>query len=113
MNDLNVLFAISVILIFYGLFPCLLGGVAGFFARKLSGLAGVLAAMAFLLVWLTASPPLWVSHGDYILNRLNVVDSFENILRLILSMVWYGSLGGIGGEIGGKFRKKINLKGSE
>jgi hypothetical protein len=98
---------IIVLIVLYGLFPFLLGALTGFFMKKFSALAGALAAMAFLLVWMTASPTLWISRGEYILNRLNIRHDSQDILRLILFSIWYGVCGWIGGEIGAKLRRRI------
>jgi len=99
-----------VVAVIYGFFPCLLGTIAGFSIRKFSVLAGALAAAAFLVLWLAASPPLYISYGNLTLNRENVWHDYKNVLAFIVSIVMYGACGAIGGEIGAKLRSKLIRK---
>ncbi len=99
-----------VVAVIYGFFPCLLGTLAGFSLRKFSVLAGALAAAVFLLLWLAASPPLYISYGSHTLNRVNVWNDYTNVLAFIVSIVMYAACGAIGGEIGGKLRSKLTRK---
>ena len=101
---------VIVLVVIYGFFPILLGTLAGFSIRKFNVLAGALAAAAFLLLWLAASPPLYISYGSYTLNRGNVLNNYTNILAFIVSIVMYAACGAIGGEIGGKLRSKLTKK---
>jgi hypothetical protein len=96
-----------VIAVIFGLFPCLLGTLAGFLIRKYSAQAGALAAAVFLLLWLAASPPLYISYGSLNLNRANIWNDYTNILAFIISIVMFAAYGAIGGEIGGKLRSKL------
>jgi len=93
-----------------GLLPLLLGALAGFLVKKCNVLAGGLTAIAFLLIWLAASPPLQISYGDYVLNRLNFWHDYENLLSFIVCIVIYGAYGSIGGELGGKLRSKLTSR---
>ena len=102
-------FAIIVAVI-YGFFPCLLGTIAGFSIRKFSELAGALAAAAFLLLWLAASPPLYIYYGSHTINRVNIWNDYKNVLAFIISIVMYAAYGAIGGELGGKLRSKLTSK---
>lgn len=99
-----------VVAVIYGFFPCLLGTIAGFSIRKFSVLAGALAAAVFLLLWLAASPPLYISYGSHTLNRVNVWNDYTNVLAFIVSIVMYAAYGAIGGELGGKLRSKLTRK---
>jgi hypothetical protein len=99
-----------VVAVIYGFFPCLLGTIAGFSIRRFSVLAGALAAAAFLVLWLAASPPLYISYGNYTLNRINIWHDYRNVLAFIVSVVMYGACGSIGGEVGGKIRSKLTSK---
>ena len=99
-----------VVAVIYGFFPCLLGTLAGFSVRKFSVLAGALVAAAFLVLWLAASPPLYISYGNYTLNRVNLWHDYKNVLAFIVSIVMYGTCGSIGGELGGKLRSKLTSK---
>jgi hypothetical protein len=96
-----------VVAVIYGFFPCLLGTIAGFSIRKYSAQAGALAAAAFLLLWLAASPPLYISYGSHNLNRANVWNDYTNVFAFIVSIVMYAAFGAIGGEIGHKLRSKL------
>ena len=91
----------------YGFFPCLLGTLAGFSLRKFSVLAGALVAAAFLVLWLAASPPLYLSYGNHTLNRVNIWHDYTNVLAFIVSIVMYAACGAIGGELGAKLRSKL------
>ncbi len=99
-----------VVAVIYGFFPCLLGTLAGFSVRKFSVLAGALVAAAFLVLWLAASPPLYISYGNHTLNRANLWHDYKNVLAFIVSIVMYGACGAIGGELGGKLRSKLTSK---
>jgi hypothetical protein len=99
-----------VVAVIYGFFPCLLGTIAGFSIRKFSVSAGALAAAAFLLLWLAASPPLCISYGSLTLNRANIWNDYTNFLAFIVSIVMYAAFGAIGGEIGAKLRSKLTRK---
>jgi len=99
-----------VVAVIYGFFPCLLGILAGFSLRRFSVLAGALAAAAFLVLWLAASPPLYLSYGNHTLNRVNVWHDYTNVLAFIVSIVMYAACGAIGGELGGKLRSKLKSK---
>jgi hypothetical protein len=99
-----------VVAVIYGFFPCLLGTLAGFLIRKFSELAGALAAAAFLLLWLAASPPLYSSYGNLTLNRVNLWHDYTNVLAFIVSIVMYAACGAIGGELGAKLRSKLTRK---
>jgi len=99
-----------VVAVIYGFFPCLLGTIAGFSLRRFSVLAGALAAAAFLVLWLAASPPLYISYGNHTLNRVNVWHDHKNVLAFIVSIVMYAACGAIGGELGGKLRNKLTSK---
>jgi Na+/proline symporter len=96
-----------VVAVIYGFFPCLLGTLAGFLIRKYSAPAGALAAAAFLVLWLAASPPLYISYGSHPLNRVNIWNDYTNVLAFIVSIVMYAACGAIGGELGGKLRSKL------
>ena len=99
-----------VVAVIYGFFPCLFGTIAGFSIRKFSVPAGALAAAVFLLLWLAASPPLYISYGSHTLNRVNVWHDYTNVLAFIVSIVMYAAYGAIGGELGGKLRSKLTSK---
>ncbi|MDH4240527.1 MAG: hypothetical protein OEW48_13280, partial [Phycisphaerae bacterium] len=99
-----------VVAVICGFFPCLLGTIAGFSIEKFSVLAGALAAAVFLLLWLAASPPLYISYGSHTLNRVNVWNDYTNVLAFIVSIVMYAAYGAIGGELGGKLRSKLTRK---
>lgn len=101
---------VLVVAVICGFFPCLLGTLAGFSIRKYSAPAGALAAAAFLLLWLAASPPLHIPYGSHTLNRINVWHDYKNVLTFIVSIVMYAAFGAIGGEIGGKLRSKLTRK---
>jgi hypothetical protein len=104
---LTIIPFVLVVAVIYGFFPCLLGTIAGFSIRKFSVLAGILAPVAFLLLWLAASPPLYISYGSLTLNRVNVWHDYTNVLAFIVSIVMYAACGAIGGEIGAKLRSKL------
>lgn len=103
-------FVVIVVAVIYGFFPCVLGTLAGFSVRRFSVLAGALAAAAFLLLWLAASPPLYLSYGSHTLNRINIWNDYTNVLAFIVSIVMYAACGAIGGELGGKLRSKLTSK---
>ncbi len=96
-----------VVAVIFGLFPCLLGTIAGFLIRKYSTTAGALAAAVFLLLWLAASPQLYIYYGSLTLNRANIWNDYTNVLAFIISIVMYAAYGSIGGEIGAKLRSKL------
>jgi hypothetical protein len=96
-----------VVAVIYGLFPILLGTLAGFLIRKYSAPAGALAPVVFLLLWLAASPPLYISYSSLTLNIVNLWHDYTNILAFIISIVMCAAYGAIGGEIGGKLRSKL------
>ncbi|MHC4112813.1 MAG: hypothetical protein ACYSUY_17200 [Planctomycetota bacterium] len=99
-----------VVAVIYGFFPCLLGTIAGFSITKYSVSAGALAAVVFLLLWLAASPPLYISYGSHTLNRVNVWNDYTNVLAFIVSIVMYAACGAIGGELGAKLRSKLTSR---
>jgi hypothetical protein len=99
-----------VVAVICGFFPCLLGTIAVFPIRKYSVPAGALAAALFLLLWLAASPPLYISYGSHTLNRINVWNDYTNVLAVIISVVMYAAFGAIGGQIGAKLRSKLTRK---
>jgi hypothetical protein len=99
-----------VVAVIFGFFPCLLGTIAVFPIRKYSVPAGALAAALFLLLWLAASPPLYISYGSHTLNRINVWNDYTNVLAVIISVVMYAAFGAIGGQIGAKLRSKLTRK---
>lgn len=106
-DTFDIITALIVVAVILGFFPCLLGAIAGFSIRKHSGSAGALAAAAFLLMWLAASPPLYISYGSLTINRVNLWHDYTNILAFIISIVMYAAYGAIGGELGGKLRSKL------
>ncbi len=106
-GTLAIIPLVIVLAVIYGFFPCLLGTLAGFSIKKFSVLAGALAAAAFLVLWLAASPPLYISYGSHTLNRVNIWNDYTNVLAFIVSIVMYAACGAIGGEIGGKLRSKL------
>jgi hypothetical protein len=109
-GTLTLIPSVLIVAVVCGFFPILLGTSAGFLIRKFSELAGALAAAAFLLLWLAASPPLYISYGSLTLNRVNVWHDYTNILAFIISIVMYAAFGAIGGELGGKLRRKLTRK---
>lgn len=102
--------SVLIVAVIYGFFPCLLGTLAGFSLRRFSELAGALAAAAFLVLWLAASPPLYISYGSHTLNRINIWNDYTNVLAFIVSIVMYAACGAIGGELGGKLRSKLTSR---
>lgn len=96
-----------VVAVIFGFFPILLGTLAGFLIRKFSVPAGALAPVVFLMLWLAASPPLYISYGSHTLNRANIWNDYTNILAFIISIVMCAAYGAIGGELGGKLRSKL------
>ena len=99
-----------VVAIIFGIFPISLGTLAGFLIRKYSTPAGALAPVVFLLLWLAASPPLYISYGSLTLNRVNLWHDYTYILAFIISIVMCAAYGAIGGELGGKLRSKLTRK---
>ena len=104
---LTIIPFVLVVAVIYGFFPILLGTLAGFSIRKYSTPAGALAAALFLLLWLAASPPLYIYYGSLTINRVNLWHDYTNTLAFIISIVMYAAYGAIGGEIGGKLRSKL------
>ena len=84
-----------------GFIPFLAGLVSGFLIN--SALAGSLFVIGLLLVWVFAKG---ISYGEFVLNRVTVL-SMQGVIVLILSIVWYGICGSIGGDVGSMLRKKI------
>ncbi|NIP27769.1 MAG: hypothetical protein GWN81_23445 [Phycisphaerae bacterium] len=107
---LTIIPFVLVIAVIFGFFPCLLGAIAGFSIRKHSDSVGALAAAVFLLLWLAASPPLYIAYGSLTINRVNLWHDYTNILAFVISIVMYAAYGAIGGEIGGKLRSKLTRK---
>lgn len=112
-RSLTLILLIIVGAVVSGSLPFLLGVLAGFFAKKFPVLAGSIAAIAFLLLTIIAvSANLWVPHSERILHSFSIGWDLQSILGLILSLVWYGAWGAIGGEIAGKLRRKWSSKGT-
>jgi hypothetical protein len=109
-GTLTLIPSVLIVAVVCGFFPILLGTLAGFLIRKYSSPAGALAAAVFLMLWLAASPPLYIAYGSHTINRANVWHDYTNVLAFIVSIVMYAAYGAIGGELGAKLRSKLTRK---
>jgi len=104
--NVNTLTAIAAALI-SGLIPLVIGLLAGVSIGRREEWVGLIAGMAFLIIWLLLSLFLLIPYR-YRINWIIPLDNLELFLSLCVSLLWCGIWGSIGGDVGGWIRKKAN-----
>ena len=108
---LSLIPLVLAVAILYGLFPFLIGAFFGFIVKRANvSIASIMAVLALLLL-IFASPELRLSYGHLLLNPNDFPNSGRIVWKLVVSIVWYGVCGAIGGEFGEKIKKRFEDSG--